>query len=253
MAEAVGSEEHSFVPADPFVGAGGAAVGLADGHFAMRIDSINALLAPFSVVCGTGSWIEAHLVARLHHLQGIPNLQGCGVTPAEVVELCRRAPSPVLVFLTSSIAADHGMALCQQLKALAISPSICFLVDRPSSLPPEGSLQCDAIVNAASFGTGAVRDALVAISTGQSYRDPSLTGHDAPSSAVVLKPREQQVLELLARGMSNKDIGINLNIAAVTVRDYVQRLCQTFNALNRTDVVFKATCLGYLTQPPGSP
>ena len=214
--------------------------------FAARTQSINVLLAPYSVVCGTGSWIEAHLVARLGYVQGIPNFHGCGVTPDEVITLCKQASAPVLVFLTTSIAADYGIALCLQLKALANSPFIFFLVDLPSRLPPEGALMCDAIVSSTSFGNGAVRDALVAISNGKSYLDPILSSHDYLSTTVVLKPREQQVLELLARGMSNKEIGFRLNIAAVTVRDYVQNLCKKFDALNRTDVVFKATSSGFI-------
>ncbi|MCX5939246.1 MAG: LuxR C-terminal-related transcriptional regulator [Cyanobium sp. LacPavin_0920_WC12_MAG_62_9] len=222
---------------------------LPNDGFSARTQSINELLASYSVVCGTGSWIEAHLVARLGDVQGIPNLHGCGVTPDEVVKLCKQASASVLVFLTASIAADHGIALCLQLKALANPPSIFFLVDLPSRLPPDGTLLCDAIVSAASFGNGAVRDALVAISKGQSYRDPTLNSDDYPSTTVALKPREQQVLELLARGMSNKEIGFKLNIAAVTVRDYVQHLCRKFDALNRTDVVFKATSSGFLHQP----
>jgi DNA-binding NarL/FixJ family response regulator len=249
----LGSERHIPAIGVPAVSTSGHRDDVPIEDFAARTDRIDALLAPFSVVCGTGSWIEAHLVARLGHVQGIPNLQGCGITAAEVVELCRRTPAPVLVFLTSSIAADHGIALCQQLKALVSAPSICFLIEQPSLLPPDGSLQCDAIVNAASFGSGAVRDALVALSNGLSYRDPTLTCHTGPSETIALKPREQQVLELLALGMSNKEIGSRLNIAAVTVRDYVQKLCQKFDALNRTDVVYKATCSGFLSQPSGMP
>ena len=217
--------------------------------FAARTQSINALLAPYSVVCGTGSWIEAHLVARLGYVQGIPNFHGCGVTPDEVITLCKQASAPVLVFLTSSIAADHGIGLCLQLKALANLPLIFFLVDLPRRLPPEGALICDAIVSSTSFGNGAVRDALVAISKGQSYRNPTLNSDDYPSTTFALKPREKQVLELLARGMTNKEIGFRLSIAAVTVRDYVQNLCRKFDALNRTDVVFKATSSGFLHQP----
>ena len=92
---------------------------LHNNDFAARAQSINELLAPYSIVCGTGSWIEAHLVARLSYVQAIPNMLGCGITPDEVLKLCKQASAPVLVFLTSSIAADHGTALCQQLKALA--------------------------------------------------------------------------------------------------------------------------------------
>ena len=238
---------------EPAVGSARPRFALLNDDFASRTQSINTLLAPYSVVCGTGSWIEAHLVARLGYVQGIPNLHGCGVTPDEVLKLCKQASAPVLVFLTSSIAADHGIDLCLQLKAMANVPSIFFLIDLPSRLPPDGTLMCDAIVSAASFGNDAVRDALVAISKGQSYRDPTLSSHDYQSTTVALKPREQQVLELLALGMSNKEVGFKLNIAAVTVRDYVQHLCRRFDALNRTDVVFKATCSGFLSKPPEPP
>lgn len=246
----IAARDHEL--SEPAAGFSSRHFGQLNDGFAARTQSINALLAPYSVVCGTGSWIEAHLVARLGHVKGIPNLLGCGITPDEVLKLCKQASVPVLVFLTSSIAADHGIDLCLQLKALANAPSIFFLIDLPSRLPPDGTLMCDAIVSAASFGNGAVRDALVAISKGQSYQDPALSSNDCPSTTVTLKPREQQVLELLALGMSNKEIGFRLNIAAVTVRDYVQHLCQKFNALNRTDVVFKATCSRFLIQPPNS-
>jgi len=217
--------------------------------FAARTAAIDTLLAPYSVVCGTGSWIEAHLVARLGHLQGIPNLQGCGTTVHEVLDLCRRAPEPVLVVLSGSIARDHGRELCLQLKALSATTKICCLIDLHQPAALATTLPCDAVIAAASFGSGAVHDALVAIGQGQRYQDPALL---PMAQELQLKPRQQQVLELLALGYSNKQIGNELNIAAVTVRDVVQQLCQIFAALNRTDVVFKASCAGVL-RPPSAP
>lgn len=218
--------------------------------FAARTAAIDGLLAPYSVVCGTGSWIEAHLVARLGHLQGIPNLQGCGITAYEVLDLCLRAPEPVLVVLSGSIAPDHGRDLCLQLRALSNTIKICCLIDLQPPPALAATLPCDAVIAAASFGSGAVHDALVAISQGQRYQDPALL---QSAQHLLLKPRQQQVLELLALGHTNKQIGSALNIAAVTVRDVVQQLCQIFDALNRTDVVFKASCAGYLRQPSAPP
>jgi DNA-binding NarL/FixJ family response regulator len=81
-------------------------------------------------------------------------------------------------------------------------------------------------------------------------QDPALL---QSAQDLLLKPRQQQVLELLALGHTNKQIGSALNIAAVTVRDVVQQLYQIFDALNRTDVVFKASCAGYLRQPSAPP
>jgi len=216
------------------------------GDFERRMLAINGLLAPFSVICGTGSWIEAHLITRLGHAQGIPNVKGCGITETEVLDLCRRERDPMLVMLSTSIATDQGLSLCSQLKELRIKPKICIFVEEPTMAIVNSCVQCDAIINVTSFGTGAVRDALVAISEGQHYRDPSLDAAALDDQAILLKPREKQVLDLLALGLTNKDIGLRLNISAVTVRDYVQNLCRKFEALNRTDVVFRASCLGFL-------
>ena len=211
--------------------------------FAARTAAIDTLLAPYAVVCGTGSWIEAHLVARLGHLQDIPNLLGCGITANEVLDLCPRAPEPVLVVLSGSIAADHGRELCLQLKALSTTTKICCLIDVQQPAGLAATLPCDAVISAASFGSGVVHNALVAIGQGQRYQDPAL---HFSTPELQLKPRQQQVLERLALGHTNKQIGSELNIAAVTVRDVVQQLCQIFDALNRTDVVFKASCAGML-------
>lgn len=214
--------------------------------FANRTAAIDTLLEPFSLVGGTGSWIEAHLVARLGHLKGIPNLQGCGVTVDEVLDLCTRAPGPVLVVFSTSIASDNGLSLCQQLRTLPCNPLICCLVDQASLFSHVAHFPCDAIVSAASFGSGAMHDALLAVRQGQRYLDPSLKGLQNLAPSIHLKPRESQVLQLLSLGMSNKQIGEKLQISPVTVRDYVQSLCRLFDAVNRTDVVFKAVSMGLL-------
>lgn len=51
-----------------------------------------------------------------------------------------------------------------------------------------------------------------------------------------LTPREKQILELLARGLSNQAIGMQLVISALTVRDYVSRLLHKFEVRNRTEL-----------------
>jgi len=214
--------------------------------FLTRMVAIDALLAPYGIIYGTGSWIEAHLVSRLGYLKGIPNLVGCGITEKEIIDLCQRAQGQILTVFSTSIAKDQGHALCKQLKTLSNKPLICCVIDDTNHQSINQKIDCDAIVIASSFGSGAMHAALVAISEGRTYLDPMLTTKLTTNQIIKLKPREQQVLEQLAQGLSNKEIGSVLNISAVTVRDYVQSLCRKFAALNRTDVVFKATCSGYL-------
>lgn len=220
--------------------------------FQRRTEAVNALMRPYAVICGTGSWIEAHLISRLRQIQAIPNLIGCGIDANEVLDLCRRASDPALVMLSTSIAADHGLQLCTTLKQLPHPPKLCVFVDHLAANGFSTDLPCDAILLVTSFGSGVVQDALIAISQGQTYRDPALGALGAEPPVQLLKPREKQVLELLALGLTNKEIGAILNISAVTVRDYVQNLCRIFQALNRTDVVYRASCAGVLKTPVAS-
>lgn len=75
-----------------------------------------------------------------------------------------------------------------------------------------------------SFGTGVVVRALQALRRGQNYVDPRVRERIGDAAEVLLTGRERQVLQGLARGLSNKQIAEQAEIAATTVRDYVSSL-----------------------------
>ena len=62
-----------------------------------------------------------------------------------------------------------------------------------------------------------------------------------------LTPREVQVLELLAEGLSNKAIAQRLAISDQTVKFHVAAICGKFGATNRTDAVRRAVRHGLIT------
>jgi DNA-binding NarL/FixJ family response regulator len=62
-----------------------------------------------------------------------------------------------------------------------------------------------------------------------------------------LTPREQQVLELLAEGLSNKTIAEKLHISDQTVKFHVAAICAKLGAANRTDAVRRALRRGLIT------
>lgn len=66
------------------------------------------------------------------------------------------------------------------------------------------------------------------------------------SSNTSLTKRQDEVLQLLARGLSNKQISHTLGIAETTVRVHVSDIIQLFNAHNRTDAVIQAQQLGFV-------
>jgi DNA-binding NarL/FixJ family response regulator len=69
---------------------------------------------------------------------------------------------------------------------------------------------------------------------------PSRLAEDAPT------PREQDVLDLLAEGLSNKEIGTRLGIGERTARFHVAALLRKLGARSRTDVVVRAARRGLL-------
>lgn len=61
-----------------------------------------------------------------------------------------------------------------------------------------------------------------------------------------LTPREMEVLNLLAEGMSNRAIGQALGISEHTVKFHVNAILGKLNAQSRTDAVVRATRLGLI-------
>jgi DNA-binding NarL/FixJ family response regulator len=68
---------------------------------------------------------------------------------------------------------------------------------------------------------------------------------DANSSAH-LTPRQREVLDLLAHGLSNKEIGSRLTLSEGTVKLHVTALMKALEVNNRTKAVINATELGIL-------
>jgi two-component system nitrate/nitrite response regulator NarL len=65
--------------------------------------------------------------------------------------------------------------------------------------------------------------------------------------ASALTPREDEVLRLLARGMTNRAIAHALEISPNTVKFHVNAILSKLNAQSRTEAVVRATRLGLLS------
>ena len=221
--------------------------------FLRRTRLVNGLLGSWSIVFGSGSWLEAHLVTRLGVASRQPNLRGCGINEQEVWDLVqqerrRDRAQAGLVVLCDSISGDQGRALMHRLRGLRQPPRIILLVQDDRWLTPDilADCQAQAIVHQQSFGSGVVIRALQGLRRGHPYVDPRLQERLQQGGAVSLSGREQQVLEGLARGWTNKQIAKEIEIAATTVRDYVGTLCRKLDAANRTEAVSRAMALGVL-------
>lgn len=93
--------------------------------------------------------------------------------------------------------------------------------------------------------------AIRAAAAGSAYLDPQvahhvLSGVRAPDTATTLTVREQEVLRLIADGLSNKDIASVLEISVSMVKLHVQELLTKLQAADRTQAAVKALRSGLL-------
>jgi DNA-binding NarL/FixJ family response regulator len=61
----------------------------------------------------------------------------------------------------------------------------------------------------------------------------------SPSLIIKLSPREQEAAQLVAQGLSDKEIARRLNISATTVRTHLEHAFKKTGALNRAGLAHK--------------
>ncbi len=94
--------------------------------------------------------------------------------------------------------------------------------------------------------TSLLREAILGLAdatTGQSEKKPAGTG-----ATNGLTPRECHVLQLIAQGQSNKEIGRTLHISADTAKKHVQTILLKLDVSDRTQAAVKAVRAG-LVEP----
>jgi serine/threonine-protein kinase len=94
-------------------------------------------------------------------------------------------------------------------------------------------------------------DALERISEGECVLDPTivsrLVGRPREGSLLdELTAREREVLQLLARGLSNRDIGARLYISETTAKFHVGNILRKLGSSSRAEAVYAATQLGVI-------
>jgi DNA-binding NarL/FixJ family response regulator len=67
-----------------------------------------------------------------------------------------------------------------------------------------------------------------------------------PTDRPSFTEREQRVLELLARGLSNRDIGERLYISETTVKFHVRNIMRKLGAATRAEAVYEASKMGVI-------
>jgi DNA-binding CsgD family transcriptional regulator len=94
-------------------------------------------------------------------------------------------------------------------------------------------------------GAGRLRAAVAAVLAGLSVREAPFAAGSAPEHEP-LTPREIEVFELLAKGLSNRDIGAVLGISAHTAKFHVGQILAKVGAATRAEAVSEGLRCGLI-------
>lgn len=175
-----------------------------------------------------------------------------GSSAAEAVELARTL-APMVILLDISMP-GNGVEAARQIAALAPGVAVAMLTVSETDDDIMAALQAGA-KGYLLKGVGA--DDLVTIvagiATGESYVSPGLaarllvslnakggTAAPAPSPLGGLTAREEQILRLVAQGLSNKEVGRKLALQEKTVKHYMTNILQKLQARNRVEAAMMA-------------
>ncbi|MDB4972398.1 MAG: two component transcriptional regulator, LuxR family [Myxococcaceae bacterium] len=168
--------------------------------------------------------------------------------------LIREQPDVAVVDL--ALGAEDGLEIVRSIRTLSANTKALVLTMHEEHDYVRAALLAGA--NGYALKRGSARDVLDAlrrVMAGENYLDPALgelrwEDYLIPASTEqrleVLTPRERQVFELVARGVTHREIAEQLGIGKKSVDTYRARLYQKLGINSRAELVSIALELGVL-------
>jgi DNA-binding NarL/FixJ family response regulator len=207
--------------------------------------------------------VEDHPVLRgvvrlaCEHTPGLA-LAGEAATGEEAVEACRGLHPDVVVLDLSLPGALQGLDVARALRAEGTAGRILVLTGRTDEeavfeairVGADGYLEKTA-------GMRFIADALLRVAAGERVFTPEqeriavsqlgeMARRTRQSSDIraVLTQRELQILELLSRGFTVKQVATRLRLSPRTVETHISKLYRKLGVRNRVQAVSKASAIG---------
>ena len=177
-------------------------------------------------------------------------LIGCAVTDADSCLSYLRRETYELLICTDFLENGNGFELAREARILQPHLKVVVLA-LGDAIPVEYSDApwLEAVVAEADFveDQKPLEAAVIAVMGNHSYRSPSLRSGQLPYlSCPRLTPREYEVLDLLASGLTDREIAEQLVVSEETARTYTKRLLKTLEVTNRVQAVLKGMRCGMI-------
>jgi two-component system response regulator DevR len=165
---------------------------------------------------------------------------------ATVAQALARIPAmlPDVAILDVRLPDGSGVDLCREIRAA--HPGIrCIML---TSFDDDSAIYAAVIAGAAGYLMkdvlgSSLLDAVRSVAAGRTLMDPTITkrvlermqtGSRGDPRIESLSPREREILALVGRGLTNREIGETLSLAEKTVKNYVSAMLGKLGLQRRT-------------------
>lgn len=161
------------------------------------------------------------------------------------------AVRPRVAVLDIELRDGDGVTVCRDIRAALPDTAVIML----TSHDDDEALFASIMAGAAGYVLKQVRgqdlvEGIKRVAGGQSLLDPSVTsavlerlrrGPQQDERLAVLTDQERRVLELIADGMTNRQIGNDMHLAEKTIKNYVSSLLAKLGLASRTQAAVFVT------------
>ena len=211
------------VPEAP--GARDAAPGVERRLRVLVVDDHEVVHWGFRTMLGEQPWVERCLSAR---------------TGAEAVALAERY-EPDVALVDLFMGDESGADICERLRARSPRTRVLLISGAGRIMPNAAKAAGAAGFVSKDWPAADIAAAVRMVGLGMSVFRP----HESPSGPA-LTDREREVLDLIARGSTNREIAGALFLSPHTVKEHTSSLYRKLRARNRAEAVQKAQRLGLL-------
>ena len=196
------------------------------GMRVLVVDDHDVVQWGFRLLLGEQRWVDQCLAAS---------------SAEEAVEIARRM-QPHVALVDLFLGQESGAELCEAITA-ASPETRMLLISGAGWISPEAARSAGAVGFVSKDWSAAdVARAVRMVGKGMSV----FASRSEPGPAN-LSSREREVLTLIARGATNKEIAEDLYLSPHTVKDHTSSLYRKLKVRNRAEAVQRAQRLGILT------
>ena len=179
----------------------------------------------FRQMLGTKPWVERTLSAR---------------TGEEAYALAVRF-KPDVALVDLFIGEESGAEVCQQLRERVPATKVLLISGAGRILPEAAKAAGASGFIPKEWGAADIARAVRMVGLGMTVFQPQVEDDAAAAS---LSGREREVLDMITRGATNREIAAALHLSPHTIHEHTSSLYRKLGARNRADAVQRAHRLG---------